>query len=91
MRYTTAETAALLGISMPKLRWHIYQRQDIVPEKVGNMLFFTDETIAAFRVKLAERAALLAHRARMREAKRRPRATRNAEAQAGMDHDTVLM
>lgn len=76
MRYTTTETADLLGISLAKLRWHIYQRHDLTPEKHGTMLFFTDETIAAFRAKLDERAAMLEKNRMKREAQRRPRATR---------------
>lgn len=81
-RYTVTETAALLGISLAKLRWHIYHRRDVAPEKHGNMLFFTDETIADLRSKLDERAAILAHNRMKREAMRRPRATRIAEQDA---------
>lgn len=75
-RYTVTETAALLGISLAKLRWHIYHRRDIAPEKHGNMLFFTDETIAVLRNKLDERAAVLAQNRVRREMKRRPRRMR---------------
>lgn len=76
MRYTTTETAALLGISLAKLRWHIYRRHDLVPQKQGTMLFFTDDMIADFRAKLDERAAVLAQNRVRREMKRRPRRMR---------------
>lgn len=80
-RYTVRETADLLGITIAKLRWHIYQRRDLVPEKTGNMLFFTDGDIANIRVMLAARQARLDENRRKREAQRRPRATRMAAQQ----------
>lgn len=76
MRYTTIETADLLGISLAKLRWHIYRCHDLKPEKQGTMLFFTDEMVAILRAKLDERAATLERNRLKREAQRRPRATR---------------
>lgn len=81
VRYTVREAADILGISVPKLRWHIYQRRDVTPAKQGSMLFFTEEHIAAIRSTLATRQARLEENRRKREAQRRPRATRMAAQQ----------
>lgn len=47
--YSTAEAAQFLKMSIPALKYHIYEAKDIHPIKVGNSLAFTQEELYRFQ------------------------------------------
>lgn len=47
--YSTREAAEYLGLSIPGLKYHLYQARDLTPQKVGKTLVFTCSELDRFR------------------------------------------